>query len=297
MDSLVFGESQILGQFKKAYELGIQNKTCGPKFSKLLNMIIQQSKLIRTKTGLNALNTSSSAVAAEYIRRHQTCDAPILLVGASETNRLLAQCLLKKNFKNLYITNRTASNAKDLGKALKIQVLSWKKFKSADLKHFSTLCFATSAKEPLLTPDILCATQPRLVIDLSVPSNADKKLVLAYKSDYFDIADTQKQMNLKLSQVTSLKKQVQTQIEKSQKHILNQIQTLDLGRLIAKNILNAQKIHDLHFEEHLPNEFSNLDPVQRKALKKWTTSLLNKIHHIHIQTLKDYATKSPRRNS
>ena len=56
LDSMVFGENQIMGQMKASYDWALKNKLCGSKISKLLNRILKETKQIRSETKLNNLN-------------------------------------------------------------------------------------------------------------------------------------------------------------------------------------------------------------------------------------------------
>ncbi len=282
-DSLVFGENQILGQLKRSYTSCLESKLLGPKLSKLFNLVLKESKSIRAETGLNALNTSVAGVVAKLLAQELDSMDPILLVGAGETNQLLAQAAVKRGFKNISYTTR--SNLKKLDAKL----IPWQSYLDADLPQFTAVSFATPSKTILLNEVQMKKMKPKFVLDLSVPQNTDPKLVKKFKCKHIDIENIQDSLSFEKDQVRVMKKSVQNKIKTARQNILNQISILDINGVIEKNILLSKMIHDTLISQGLPTAFSNLTEEQKEALSKWSKLLLNKINHIHIESLKNYA--------
>ncbi len=296
-DSLVFGENQILGQIKQSYNFVLTNKICGPKISKLFNRILKESKEIRTETGLNNLNTSVGGVGAKILIQKINSKSSILLVGASETHGLMAQTLMKKGFKNIAVTNRTDSKAKSFSKNLKIKFLSWNDFEKSNFGKFTALSFATDANVILLKKEHLEKAKPTVVIDLSLPANTNGKLVKKYKADYINLENIQSRLVIEKEQLKLMKKLVQHKIDYARSSILFEIASLDLSHIIVQSIERSKEIKNTLIEKELPREFQNMTPEQKQALEKWTQALVNKLNHVHIETLKNYVFKAPGRNT
>lgn len=286
-DSLVFGENQILGQLKKSYVDGLENKSLGPKLSKLFNLILKESKSIRAETGLNALNTSVAGVTVKILSQYLKPNDAILLVGSGETHQMLAHAAVKRGLKNIYFTSRTHANK--VAQDMKLKSIPWTSYMTGDIPKFAAVSFATPSKTLLLNEVQLKKMKPSVVIDLSVPLNTEPKLIKKYKAKYFDIEHIRDSLSSEKETVRKLKKTVQNRIKTARQNILSQISILDLNGVIQKTILMSKMIHEVSVTQELPNAFSNLTEQQKEALLKWSQSLMNKINHIHIESLKNYA--------
>ena len=69
LDSMVLGETEILGQLKKAYDLALQHKATGGRLNKAFQKAFNVAKQIRTETAIQRGATSVAAVAVEQIGR------------------------------------------------------------------------------------------------------------------------------------------------------------------------------------------------------------------------------------
>jgi len=116
LDSMVIGESQILGQVKEAYQHAINAGTIGRVLSQLMHRTLSVAKRIRTETGVAQNPVSVSSVAVELARKifQDLSDKTVLLVGAGEMGELAARSLIDAGTSKLIVTNRTAERAEEI---------------------------------------------------------------------------------------------------------------------------------------------------------------------------------------
>lgn len=285
LDSVVFGENQILGQIKTAFTEQQKQGLIGPELSKVLNPILREAKKIRTETQLSRLQTSISSVAGKMIHQNLKNKASILLVGYGETHKLLHKYLEKKDFKNITVTNRTASkiSSEDLG----CDTLPWSEFLNADLKKYDVISFATSSQETVLTKDMLDAAQPKMVVDLCIPPNAEAKLVRSAKVDYLGLDHIQKILSKDKREAALLKKQLKGHISESVCRILSDLSIQSIHSLITCNIQKSIQIHEEHLNSDLEKFLGTLSLEQKVGLAQWSEKLIKKINHIHLKTYKE----------
>ncbi len=151
LDSMVVGETQILGQVKNAYSIASREKTT----SKILNMIFQRSfniaKKIRHNSAIGRLPVSVSSVALKLlIKNFKSLDnKKVLIVGSGKISELTARGLLKNNVREIFVANRTFSSARSLARI----------FNARCIKFFEII-------EYLRDIDILisCTSAPHLII-------------------------------------------------------------------------------------------------------------------------------------
>lgn len=284
LDSVVFGENQILGQIKQAFTDQQKMKLVGPGLSNVLNLVLRESKKIRTETQLSRLQTSVSSVAGKLIHQALKNKASVLLVGYGETHKLLHKYLEKKNFKNITITNRTASN---LPVDSNFKVLSWSDFLKANFKHYDVISFATSSEHTILTDRMLTQSKPQMIVDLCVPPNADKKLSTTHKAEYLGLDQIQKILSKDKKEALALKRNLKAYISQSVSNILADISIQSLQSLISSNIQKSLAIHEESLTLGLENYLSNLTVDQMAGLTQWSEKLIKKINHIHLKTYKE----------
>jgi glutamyl-tRNA reductase len=113
LDSMVVGETQILGQLKDAYETASRNKTAGPILHRLLPLAFHVAKRVRTETKIGNRGVSVSSVAVELARKiFETLEGKTaLLIGAGEMIELATQHLVADGVRKVLVANRTHERA------------------------------------------------------------------------------------------------------------------------------------------------------------------------------------------
>lgn len=177
IDSKIVGDVQILGQLRAAYARAAKENSTG----KILNQLFQRGfkigKLARSETNLHKGAVSISLAAVELAAEvfGSLHDKTILIVGAGETARLAAECLIKKRVGKIVITNRTRENAdallEDLRKSHYFagETVDFSVFKKY-LNETDIVISSTSASEPILEKaDFIRQTNKTLLIDIAVP--------------------------------------------------------------------------------------------------------------------------------
>ena len=95
LDSLVVGESQILGQVKEAYRIATDAGTVGMHLSALMNRAFAVAKKVRTETGISQSAVSVSYAAVELARKifGDLSGKTVMIIGASKMGELSAKHL------------------------------------------------------------------------------------------------------------------------------------------------------------------------------------------------------------
>jgi len=192
MDSLVVGEREIFRQLREAYAQSRDFGHIGENLRLLDKFTVTAAKEVyeKTKIGEKPLSIVSLAVQELYTQGIDQ-NSRILMVGAGETNTLMAKFLTKKKFDEVAVFNRSLDNASHIcdmlgGKAYHLSELS------SYNKGFDVLIVCTAATEPIITSQVYRSLiqredQPKIVIDLSVPANVAPDTVAAYPMKYIDI--------------------------------------------------------------------------------------------------------------
>ena len=113
LESMVFGENQILTQVKEAYYLAKKSNTTHYVMNKLFHSAITLGKKIRAETDINrgAISIAYAAVELCVSILKTMNNKVILLIGSGKTAEAVASNLYKKNCGKIFVANRTKENA------------------------------------------------------------------------------------------------------------------------------------------------------------------------------------------
>jgi len=180
LDSLVIGETEILGQVKSSYQLAQNHGTT----AKIMNVLFQRAlfagKTVRNKTGLSEGASSVGSVAVQLAERifGDLHNHKILLLGAGEIAEVTARHLKSQKAGDLVILNRTLSKAEELAKMLNGRAGPLERMAEEMITADIVVC-STSADRPLVTPSVVEAMMKErrgrslYFIDIAVPRNVD----------------------------------------------------------------------------------------------------------------------------
>jgi glutamyl-tRNA reductase len=180
LDSMVVGETEVLGQAKKAYEAARESGAAGPYLHRLFQRAFRAAKQVRTHTEITRGAVSVGSVAVELAGKifGDLTKCSVLLLGAGEAGERTARALVSRGVTDLRVTSRSSERARDLANAVKGQIVPFEEW----LDHcrvVDILITATVTEKPLLTRENFQSvaaehhSKPLFIIDIAVPRNVD----------------------------------------------------------------------------------------------------------------------------
>ncbi len=292
LDSMVVGETQILGQLKDAYEAASRNKTAGPVLHRLLPLAFHVAKRVRTETKIGNRAVSVSSVAVELARKiFETLEGKTaLLIGAGEMIELATQHLVADGVRKVLVTNRTHERAVLLaekfgGEAIPIDQMG------RGLAQADIVISATNARDYVLRYEQMARVMkerkqaPIFLIDIADPRDVEPRVndlenVYLYYLDHLqqvagdNIRDREKEAQ-----------KAESIVETEVREFVRWYRSLTLTPTI---VALRQKFDEIRAKElektlsHLPN----LSEKERKLLEGLTAAIVNKILHPPVSRLK-----------
>ncbi|MCS7090936.1 MAG: glutamyl-tRNA reductase [Verrucomicrobiota bacterium] len=180
LDSMVLGETEILGQLKEAYELARRSGFTGPRLNRAFQKAFHVAKQIRTETLIQRGSTSVANVAVELAERifHSLRPCTVLVIGAGDTSEKVARALVSRGAGQVWVTNRTYERAEALAAALGGRALRFEEWPAAFAQVDIVISSTASPGYLLDRPRLESWTRererkPLLLIDIAVPRNMD----------------------------------------------------------------------------------------------------------------------------
>ena len=196
LDSMILGETQILGQIKNSYTSAIENNCTGSALNRLFHQAFQVGKQIRNKTSISKgiVSVSSAAVMLGKEIYGGLSKRNVLLVGAGKIGKMCAKQLADSGIENLYISNRTFENAVELAEELSGKVIPFENM--ADMfDRVDIIITSAACSHPFITKELLTKHMknrngnPLTLIDLGVPRNIDPDTATIKNTRLYNIDD------------------------------------------------------------------------------------------------------------
>jgi glutamyl-tRNA reductase len=180
LDSMVVGETEILGQTKKAYEMARAAGAAGPYLHRLFQRAFRVAKQVRTHTEITRGSVSIGSVAVDLAQKIfgdlRACK--VLLLGAGETGERTARALASRGVSDLRVSNRSTDRARELAQTVGGRAVPFEQW-PVQCRQIDILITSTASETPLLTPEKLTPMlrerldRPLFIIDIAVPRDVD----------------------------------------------------------------------------------------------------------------------------
>jgi glutamyl-tRNA reductase len=188
LESAVLGETEILGQVRRAWEHSHREHASGPVLAGLFRQAVRAGKRARSETTISR-GTTSFAYAAVELARNQLdgglAGRTVVVVGAGDIGQGLVRALASQSDKpaELAIANRTASRSRAvaeeaagsvLARAIRLEDVA------AAVSSADVIFSALDVPHPVLGPNQLAreggSGRPLLVVDLGMPPNVEPQV-------------------------------------------------------------------------------------------------------------------------
>src|SRR4051812_26937736 len=176
LDSMVLGETEILGQVKKAYQAAQTAGATGRHLNKLFQRAFNVAKEVRTNTNITRGSVSVGSVAVELAEKifGRLKECHVMILGAGEMSELTAGALQARGVKAIFVANRSYDRAAALAGKMGGKAIHFEEWAN-DFPVVDILIGSTAAPHPVVTVEKLAPLmrnrpdRPLFCIDLAVP--------------------------------------------------------------------------------------------------------------------------------
>jgi glutamyl-tRNA reductase len=292
LDSMVVGESQILGQVKDAFETALTHKTTGLILNKVVKKAISVAKRVRTDTKIAETAVSVSYAAVELAKKifSDLRDKTVLLVGAGEMAKLAARHFIANGVRHVRVTTRTPHHAVALADRFNGTAVPFEQFRE-EMATADIVLVSTGAAHYLVgSDDVQRAVKQRMnrpmfLIDISVPRNIDPAVRHVDNAFLFDIDDLKFRVEQNRGERLHEAERAEHMVIEEVGTVQQWIKSLEVTPTIVALKSRAEDIKRAEVEKAL-GRLAHLPPNERALVESMASSIVNKLIHNTMVTLK-----------
>ncbi|QQE11765.1 glutamyl-tRNA reductase [Planctomycetota bacterium] len=301
LDSMVLGETEILGQIKRSYETATHLNTVGPILHSIFQQSLAAAKQVRSQTGIDSGRLSIGSVAVDFARQifANFKDKNVLAIGAGEIAKVTLTHIKQLKPKSICIVNRSIDNATKLAESLHLPassnpVRNWEELDEM-LVTADIVISSTASPTPILQLDSFRPTlkrrrnRPLFLLDLAVPRDIDQAIGSLTNVYLYNVDDLQSVIADTHEQRAEHIETCELYLEQVAKTCMAQINNRDIGQLVKQL---RHRLHDIGLLEtqRTINKLNAAYPHEenseaQRLLDEHTHRLINKILHLPLSQL------------
>jgi glutamyl-tRNA reductase len=290
VDSLVVGESQILGQVREAFRAAQAEQAVGPVLTTLFGQAIKVGRRARTETDIAAGPTSTLAVGLRVAERQlgPLTGRRVLVVGAGKMGRLAGRSLRAAGVGELVVANRSSANGAALagelgGRHVPLDRVG-DELAAADLVVASTASMAPTVTAATVAEALArrrpagLSRSPLVLLDLGVPRDVDPEVRGLPGVFLADLDGLRAVLETEDGGRAAEVERVRRLIAEESSGFMTWQREVRLGPVIRALRARAEGIRRRELA-HAEARLAGLDDAERAAVEAVTRRLVNKLLH------------------
>jgi glutamyl-tRNA reductase len=294
LDSLVLGETQILGQLKDAWQQAHDAESLGKVLDRLFQHTFAAAKSIRTSSGISEHPVSVAYTAVVLARQifGQLRSKTVVLVGAGEMVQLCGRYLSDHGIENLLIVNRSLDKAEELAAEMNATAMTLDRLDEA-LPQADILISSTASPDAVIRKNDIKAAlkkrrhRPMFLVDIAVPRDIEPEVSRLKDVYLFTIDDLQQVVDGNMQQRSKAAESASADIDEAVAGFMRWLYGIRAARTLKRIRTQSHQ-----FEKELTDRaIRKLHAGQdaKEVLEQLTNTLTNKILHLPSKRLREAA--------
>ena len=283
LNSMILGETQILGQVRSSYVQAQKDEVIGTVFNQLFKQAVTLAKRAHAETEINTNAVSVSYAAVELAKKifGSLNDKNVLVIGAGKMGELAIQNLYREGKKKVSVINRTHEKAVVLARKFDGMAKDLKELQCA-LLDADIVISSTGAKEYVITKELmgyvdrLRKGRPIFMVDIAVPRDLDPAINEIDSVFLYDIDDLEGIVEANLQErkiaAEAILMMIEAEID-SFNQWMNMLGVVPVISALREKALVIQADTMESLERKLPN----LSDREKKIISKHTKSIINQM--------------------
>jgi glutamyl-tRNA reductase len=295
LDSMIVGESEILGQVREAWQTAVREQTAPQLLSRMFKHAVESGKRVRTETGISRhpVSIPSAAVAVASEQLGDLDGARVLVVGAGQMGSGLASTLRSRGVLDVVVANRTFERAEHLAATIGARAIPLVDIADT-LVDTDVLLTSTASSEVLIERAMVemvmaCRDgKPLLVLDVALPRDVDPGVGDIPDVTLLDLDDlkeyAQRSAERRRGEIGKVRSILAAEIERYRVERAAR----EVGPLVASLRDSAEDMRRGELERFRA-KLAKLDPDARELVEAITQGVVNKLLHEPTVRVKEAA--------
>jgi glutamyl-tRNA reductase len=294
LDSMIVGESEILGQVREAWQAAVREGTA-PQLAALFRHAVESGKRVRTETGIGrhpvSIPSAAVTVATEHLGSLE--GARVLVIGAGHMGSGLASTLRSRGVEEVVIANRTLARAEEAaaradGRAIPLNEIA-DTLVDVDVVLSSTASAQVLIERATIEMVMACRSgRPLLIVDVALPRDVDPGVREVNDVTLLDLDDlkeyAQRSAERRRREIGKVREILVAQIDRYRAD--------RAGRELAPLVTSLHELGETVRQGELARfraKLEQLEPDQRTVVEALTQGIVNKLLHEPTVRVKDAA--------
>lgn len=287
LDSLVIGETQIVGQLKDAFRFSQAKGHCSTNITRVMTFAFKCAANVRNATslGTGSVSVASTAVAKAKDIIGNTKGVKALVIGAGEMSELTIKHLLSSGF-DVILTSRDIKKAQNLADTFdaNVSVEPYSELSNL-LSRTPVMITATSAPYPIITKENAPSSLiDRYWFDIAVPRDIDENISLS-GLEIFSVDDLQDIVNENMSLRAEQAKTAYGIVSRMSMEFFEWLKSLEIEPIVKNLYLKGETIIDKKVKNAIKKGFIRAD--EEENIRKLCQTIITEYLHNPSKQLKD----------
>jgi glutamyl-tRNA reductase len=292
LDSMVLGETQIIGQVRDAYDAARERGATGALLNPLFQRALNVGKEVMSATPIAEGRVSVASVAVDYARRifDSFSDKTVLSIGAGEMAQLALQHFRDLKPGRLLVANRDPAKAASLAQEFGGEPVPFDRLPD-HLVQADIVISSTGSTHPIITRaqfDGLLKQRryrPLFLIDIALPRDIDPSVADLDHVYLYNLDDLQKVVQGTRAQRAGAVDTAGKIIDKEVRDFSTWHRQREVGPMIERLYGRYHRIAQDELARTL-NKLPDLTPDEKSQVEDLARRLVNKLLNDPVQTLR-----------
>jgi glutamyl-tRNA reductase len=299
IDSMVIGESEILGQVRRAFQIASDEGLTGHLLGTAFKRALRVGKRARSETAIGRNPVSISSAAVELARRtfepSTLAGKRIVIIGAGKMGRLTAQALAAAGAGDVVIVNRTQERADELAAAFNAVARPFDELADV-LSDADIVISSTTAPETVIDPAIITrafelrrSKRALFIVDIAVPRDVEPEVAAIDGVVLRDIDDlrgvVEASVGSRKGEVSKVEEIIASEVER----FAEWEKAAEAAPTAAALVARSDEIRRSELGRFL-TRLESLSPEERDAIDHLTRRIVAKILHAPLAKSRELAS-------
>ncbi|MGG3987348.1 glutamyl-tRNA reductase [Bacillus smithii] len=295
LDSMIVGETQILGQVRDSFLQAQRSEATGTIFNQLFKQAVTLAKKAHSKTEIGANAVSVSYAAVELAKKifGNLNGKHVLILGAGKMGELALKNLQGSGATKVTVINRTFEKAASLAERFSGTAKELRELQCA-LLEADILISSTGSNDFVISKEMMAGVvnlrkgRPLFMVDIAVPRDIDPEIHELENVFLYDIDDLEGIVEANMAERKKAAEKIMIMIKEeiSEFHEwLNMLGVVPVIAALRKKALAIQAETMKSLDRKLPD----LTDRERKIINKHTKSIINQLLKDPILQAKELA--------